>query len=216
MNTFKKHFERNSFIAFIAIMCFFIIASVFVPALKAKVASAMPDTFCLSTSSGATSSPAYMTPGTATTTLYASGGCADSVYGAKQYALAVQFTGSSTASTLQVRQEFAQAPYGVNCIATPNACDWYAGTFSSMNNYGTTTISSTGIDMSVIPVYSWKFASSTIAGLAPASNNNRDMKILTFPGLTQYTRFVFTMAQVANGNGAVYAQVIGKKEMGER
>ncbi len=160
----------------------------------------------------ATTTLTYMTPGTATTTVYWDsqlGGV--SSFGSESAALLVAFTASSSVSTLQVNEEFSQGIAGVDCVATPNACDWYEGTHTDINSYSTSTIPSV-IDIAQVPQFTWKFASSTVGGQALAPLGNRATRLLSVQTPTRYARFVITLKVVANGNGAVWADLVAKKQ----
>ncbi len=216
---FKKHSDVLPMGVLLLLASLFIFSPLFV-----KTAQANPDTFCTTSStSGATSSPAYLAFGTslATTTLYASRGCSDDVYGAKMYTLLNQFIASTSNSTFVIQQEYAHGVNGVDCVANPTGCDWYAGTFTTINDYATSTGVIGTLDFAPIPNFVYDFASSTVGGIGtgmrgPNNLNNRDTKVLMFPAPTQYSRWIISLKTVTASNGAYWGMVIGKKEIGER
>lgn len=160
----------------------------------------------------ATSTIVYMTPGTATSTLYWDsqiGGA--SAFGSESASLQVAFTASSSVSTLQVNQEFSQGTAGVNCVATPTACDWYEGDQTSINNYVATTTVTT-YNIGLVPQFSFLFASSTVGGSGLSTTNNLATRIITVQTPVRYSRFVFTLKVQANGNGGVWAGLVAKKQ----
>ncbi len=160
----------------------------------------------------ATTSITYMTGGTATTTIYWDAGFnGASAQGSESAIALVQFTASSTSSTLQVYQEFSQGVPGVNCVSTPTACDWYQMTPTALNGYATTT-ADVGYNLSTVPLFSWKFASSTIGQIAQISTNNLDTRAITIQTPTRYTRLNFVLKPITNGNGAVWADIVAKKQ----
>ncbi len=179
--------------------------------------NANPQGFYQSFLSGnqATTSVVYMTPGTATSTLYWDAGLGGaSAQGSESAALTVFFNASSSVSTLQVNQEFAQGTSGINCATTPAQCDWYQGTQLDYNNLSTTTQISggVGVDIAGIPQLSWKFASSTIGGQALVATSNTDSRLIEVHTPTRYSRFVFTLKIIGNGNGSVWAGIVAKKQ----
>ena len=151
----------------------------------------------------ATTSPAYMTAGTATTTsnvydTYVNGNAS---YATSKLAMAVGFVASSTSSTLNWYYEYAQ---GSNCVNVPTSCDWYA------DNTGSLATTSPAFNASLGQTYSWTFASSTQGGGAPSGNISR--KIFTVSPLTRYVRAVFYMP-AGSAAGAVWTQFIGQKQI---
>lgn len=202
-----KSFIKN--IKGIALSSLFILIAGFV-LIPPLVAHANPDQFCVQAMPGASTTPVNITPGNATTTFTINSSCTNSIYGLKSGALLVQFTASSSVSTLQVNEEYSQ-----------DGVDWYQGTvntFDIRNATSTDSVTSGGIttfNAAAVPQYVWKFASSTPAGQAPLITDNLTTRAIpvTFP--TQYVRFIFSMKIQANGNGAVWAQFVGKKEIGE-
>lgn len=177
-----------------------------------QIAHANPDQTLGNQTATATTTLSFMTPGTATTTLYFDSQ-SDGGLPTKSAILMTQFTASSSVSTLQINQEYADDTPGVNCKDTPLACDWYQGSQGMINTGVATSTNNPKIfDVAIVPQYSWLFASSTIGGSGLAAVNNFDARVIPISTPTRYTRLWFSMKIVANGNGAVWAKVVGKKE----
>lgn len=175
--------------------------------------SANPLGFQNKQSATATSTVSWMQPGLATSTLYfdtQNGGT--SATGADAQTLLVQFGASSTASTLQINQEYSQGIGGVDCVATPLQCDWYEGTSPFIVGNAATTTNPIAVDVNLTPQYSWKFASSTIGGQPVSTTNATSTRAIPFVSPTRYVRFVFSLKIATNGNGNVWAQVVAKKQ----
>lgn len=155
----------------------------------------------------ATTSPAYMTPGLATTTstvydAYANGSA--STYATDKAALEIQFTASSSAtSQLGWYYEYAQGNATANCVSAPASCDWYAD-----NTTGATT---TPWNATVGQSQTWIFASTTQGGGAPTGNRANKIFMVNIP--TRYVRAVFYIPTVASTNGAVWAAFVGQKQI---
>lgn len=156
----------------------------------------------------ATSTIAYMTGGTATTTyVYDSYGNSSDQNAIDKAALLVQFTASSTASKLNWTYEFSTGVNGVDCAATPTACDWYADTFAlAVNATNTQQYNFTGNNSGV-----WTFASSSQGGATISASSNRALKVLWVPTPTRYTRVVFTVPAGAT-NAGVWATFAAQKQ----
>lgn len=185
-----------------------------------QTANANPSVIVETKSASASTTVAYIVPGTATTTLYYDSQ-ANFMMPDDSQVLLVQFTGSSTVTTLQINQEYAQGSPSVDCTVTPSACDWYEGTQGTIVNGSIATTSSsingnviTTFDIASVPQYSFKFASSTIGGVAQGSISSTTPinRLIPFTAPTRYIRFVFSLKIVANGNGAVWAEVVSKKQ----
>lgn len=156
----------------------------------------------------ATSTVAYMTGGTATTTYvydtYANSADQNAI---DKAAMLVQFTASSTASKLNWSYEYSTGVNGVDCAATPTACDWYADTFTlAVNATNTQQYNFTANNAGA-----WNFASSSQGGAALAAGNNRALKVLWVPTPTRYTRVVFSVPSGAT-NGGVWATFAAQKQ----
>lgn len=158
----------------------------------------------------ATSTVSYMTPGTGTTTYYydtyssgASGG-----YAADGATMLVQMTASTSASSqLKWGYEFAMGVAGVDCVATPNNCDWYKD-----NTPAPTSATSTNTYNVLAPVeFTWTFASTSQGYVGVEKNNNRALKVINVPTPTRYTRVVFSVPASA-GNAGVWAAFVEQRQ----
>jgi hypothetical protein len=166
------------------------------------LALANPSSFATAIStSAATSSPSYMTPGRATTTTPVYDAYSQTANGgftskADYAGLLVQFSASSTASILGITAEYSQ-----------DGIDWYQDFVVDPNQIAT----STGPTFSLVNpfAFSWKFASSTLGGISPSSTSNRATAALLVPTPFRYTRLVFSMT---GGNGAVWASLLPIKQ----
>lgn len=153
----------------------------------------------------ATTSPSYMTPGTSTTTLTFDSHYVNTLGNntkADSAVLLTQFAGSSTASTLHLEIEYSQ-----------DGVDWYRDNLMSLNGISTTTQV-----MNVSPFNSmdWKFASSTVGGKnLTAASGATSTKAIIIPTPTRYVRVVYSLNIVANGSGAVWAQIVPSKQRSE-
>ena len=204
--------KTKSILSFVSIA---LVASfaIFILFGKAQQVNANPSYFYRQQLAAATSTLSYMTPGTATTTLYVDtflGG--KSVVGADSMALLIDFTGSSTASTLLVNQEYAAGAPGIDCTSLPAQCEWYEGTSPLIVGDAGTTTNPIAVDVSLVPQYSWKFASSTIGGQLTPTSTSTAARLIPFNSPTRYTRFVFSMKIVGNGNGGVWAEAVVRKQ----
>lgn len=161
----------------------------------------------------ATTSPVFMTPGTATTTVYwdsSLGGA--SAQGSESAVLLVQAIGSSTSATILLNQEFSQGVPGnsdINCVSTPTQCDWYQANGSTLNGNATTT-GTVIYDISTVPQFSWKVSTSSPFGLGGASTNI-DTRAITIQTPTRYTRVIATL-KLAGTNASVWMDIVAKKQ----
>lgn len=179
----------------------FILAAVVLGLSVFGVARANPLFFAVTTQTAtATTSPSYMTAGTATTTLtldtYSSGN-SRAAYSAT---LLIQLAASSTATTLRTNIEYSQ-----------DGVDWYQDGGSLFPNFATT---SKPFDIGQVNQFSLTYASSTAGlGAVPASQatTTRAVKINT---PTRYVRAVFTLP-TGSAAGAVWAQFVPIKEVAE-
>src|SRR5215207_850826 len=168
----------------------------------AGTAQANPSYFGVgTTTSAATSSPAFMTPGTGTSTTPVFDSYAQTLNGgvtskADVVGLLVQLTGSSTATILNATVEYSQ-----------DGIDWYRNFVIDPNQTGTSTAPVFNIANPFS--FSFKFASSTVGGGAVASTSNRSTAALLIPTPFRYTRVVFSLTGAA---GAVWAQLVPIKE----
>lgn len=137
----------------------------------------------------------YLTPGTATTTIYFDSQANGNPYGAESAILALQLTGSTTpvagstvaTTTYKIGIEYAQA--GENCITSPTSCDWY-----SDSSFATTT------------TLGWQ----TEKGVLVASTTPTKI-FVDIPTPTRYTRTIISIP-AGSTNGAVWAEFVAKKE----
>lgn len=150
----------------------------------------------------ATTSPAYILPGTATSTVtydsFNTDGTNESSgpqnpIAANSATLLVQFTASSTSSVLNVAIE-----------RSDDGIDWYQDNLSALAT--TTPAQNIGVPTS----YTWTYATSTIGGVV--NPTNRLGKSLFIQTPTRYTRAVFT---AVGANSAVWAQFVPTKEAAE-
>lgn len=177
----------------------------------AAIAYANPSEYATSSSTAtATSTLVFMTPGTATTTLYYDAYGDSSGYKADSAALALQFTGSSTASSLRVTFEYTYGNSLANCMTTPAACDWYGDTLYGVNSVVST--STTAMTIGAVNSYLVPFASSTLNGVA--GNGRITSRLVNIPVPTRYVRAVITMP-VGSLNGGVWASIRPDKEIPE-
>jgi len=153
----------------------------------------------------ATTSPAYMTPGTATTTKYFDTGSSNN-FATDNAVFALQFTGSSTDSSVSVAFEYAAGVDGSNCKTTPTACDWYKDGTLDIAGFSTTSQAS---NVTVPNSFTMSFASTTQGGAVGSST--RALRLITAPTYTRYIRAVITMP-AGSLNGAVWGEFIGKKQ----
>lgn len=170
----------------------------------AGVAKANPSYFADGVSTAAaTSTVTYMTPGTATTTTFVYDAYADgNNEKADAATLGIQFTGSSTASSIKIDFEYAFNNSLANCQTTPTACDWYKDSLLGTNAVvGTTTNGTLGI---VPNSYQLSFSSSTINGAAGSSTIAT--RLITLPTVARYIRAVISMP-IGSLNGAVWATI---------
>lgn len=157
----------------------------------------------------ATSSPVFMTPGTATSTLYLD---AFAAAGAQQYdtvSLLTYFSASSTSSTLNMTVEYSDGVAGVDCTSTPTLCDWYQDATLVMTNASTSQPYPIGTV--ALNTYAWKYASSTQGGAVGVGTSNTALRAITIPVVTRYVR-VFYSLTVGGTNGAVWGKLVPFKQ----
>lgn len=158
----------------------------------------------------ATTTLTFMTPGTATTTVVQAAANNGNTMGINAATLLVQFTGSSTASSLNVTFEYANTDAGVDCSVTPTACDWYKdGLLGATGVVSTTT---QAVNLGTVANYTLPFASTTVGGLI--GNATRTTRIINVQTPAQYIRAVFTLP-IGSLNGALYAKFLPTKERPE-
>lgn len=166
----------------------------------ASFAFANPSYFATgaSTNNAASTTPAYMTPGLATSTTptyNAYGSSATQKFAANTAGLVQQFCASSTATVLNTSIE-----YSVDGI------DWYRNFVFAPSQTGTTTIARV---LTTPFSLSQQFASSSLKGLAVAGNNSCTYTATTIPTPFQYIRVV---SSLTGGNGSVWNQLVPIKE----
>lgn len=161
-----------------------------------------------SSNNTATSTVAYMTGGTATTTYtYDTYAGSSDQNAADKIAMLVQFTASSTASKLNWTYEFSAGGAGLDCVASPTSCDWYADTFALGVNATNTQL----FNFTANNSGAWNFASSSQGGASVSASSNRGLKVLWVPTPTRYTRVVFSVPAGAT-NGGVWATFANQKQ----
>lgn len=147
----------------------------------------------------ATTTLAYLTPGTATTTLVydtreqsgtnQAGG--NNTYIAETVTLKQYLKASSTATVLVTNFEFSD-----------DKIDWY------QNNLE--TYAAGAIAIATPNSYTWTFASSTIGGVLNGNGTDVGAKVISVKVPTRYVRAVFTMT---GANGAIWAELLPKKQI---
>lgn len=185
---------------------------IFITALMIfSVAKANPSFFIVGqATASATTTVAFMTAGTATTTLYQPSNNNGNTTGINAATLLVQFTGSSTASSIQIAFEYANNDAGVDCSVTPAACDWYRDSLYGAAGVISTTTPSVGLGPTNI--YTLPFASTSVGGSGLLST--RTNRIINVQTPAQYVRAVITMP-VGSLSGAVWAKFLPVKERPE-
>lgn len=173
--------------------------------IQSNLTNASPEFFLLPNAETATTTVNYMTPGTATTTIYFNSYASGNTTGAKSATLNIQYTATNTASMLKWRYEFARNTSGVDCTVRPTACDWYSETVDLGGTASTT------IEVRNFKEYSWLFASSSQGAAGVATNNNRALKTISVPTPMQYVRAIFYVPTGVS-NGGVWASFVAKKE----
>lgn len=179
--------------------------------LLAQKAGANPSFFIVGqATASATTTLTFMTPGTATTTVVQTATNNGNTMGLNAATLLVQFTGSSTASSLAVSFEYANNDAGVDCSVTPTVCDWYKDGLLGASAIVSTTTQI--VSLAAATAYTLPFASTTVGGvLGTASRTTRIINVQT---PAQYVRAVFTLP-IGSLNGAIYAKFLPTKERPE-
>lgn len=166
---------------------------------------AQPSQFVRKAFSNGTSTPTFMTPGTATTTLAidtAPGG-----YALDSLTLLVQQTASSTNSIANIDFEFADDISGIPCDTNQNACDWYSNDIFTQGTSSPSTL--------IQQTMSFNYASSSQGKLLGTINSTRSLTAISIASPTRYIRAIFTVP-IGAKNTSVWAEFIGKKQIGER
>lgn len=168
----------------------------------AGIALANPSYFAtgVSTNNAASTTPAYMTPGTATSTTptyNAYGSSASQKFAANSVGLLQRFCASSTATTLKTQVEYSS-----------DGIDWYANFVFDPSQTGTSSL--TRVLGSTPYSISQTFASTSLQGTAVAANNQCSTVALTIPAPFQYIRVV---SSVTGANGSIWDQLVPIKEI---
>lgn len=158
---------------------------------------------CAAQTASATTTPVYMTAGTATSTLLFDTYCVNGTNQpntgntniANKLTLLTQFSASSTASVLGISVEYSQ-----------DGVDWYQDNY--LSPLATT---SPAVLLATPNSYSWLFASSTLDGVA--NTGNRVGKALQIQTPTRYVRVVYTLTGT---NAAVWGELLPQKEDASR
>ncbi len=151
--------------------------------------------------SSATTSPAYMTAGTATSTLTWDSYAALGTYtGTLKSTLLIQLVASSTATVLTTNIEYSQ-----------DGIDWYQSNGLFAAGFSTTT---NPIDIGQVNQFKFAFASSTagLAGLATTTATTTRAIPVVVP--TRFVRAIFSLAPGSTA-GAVWGQFVPVKERAE-
>lgn len=145
----------------------------------------------------ATTSPAYMTPGTATSTLTYDSYAVGQPKANDFATLLVQFAGSSTAAVLGLNFEYSQ-----------DGIDWYKDNI--VGEQGAVSTTSPTIIPSITNSISWTFASSTPGGVAVTNANSAtSTKAFKIP---VPVRFVRVIHSITGANGAVWSQIVPARQ----
>lgn len=175
--------------------------------LYASYAGANPMYFITSNGTAtATSSPVYMTPGTATTTEYFDAGIGTS-QALNKAKLLVQFAGTSTASRLKIDLEYSHGVAGVNCTSDPTACDWYSNNMSGQDAAVSTTTEAMVFNGAS---FSFNFSSTSPGGAGGNATTNK--RIFSVDTPVRYVRAVASMP-IGSFNGAVWMRFVGEREL---
>ncbi|MBX4216149.1 hypothetical protein KW797_04340 [Candidatus Parcubacteria bacterium] len=179
--------RKALFVAIIAatLLSFSIVA----PALAAPVS------FCTDGMTVGTTSPTYMTAGKSTTTVTTSA-CADSAFALNGLALVEQFTGSSTASVLQM-----------NIQDSIDGVDWY----ERAPNENATTSALFGFTGASVLRHTFSSTSPSM-GVVDSTNSAVSYRVILIQPLLRYTRVVFSIPVGATAGG-VWAKLIGWREI---
>lgn len=140
----------------------------------------------------ATTTPIFMSAGTATTTVVL-----DSTFTKYDEAsLLIQLTSSTTPTELRWQYQFSQ-----------DKKDWYDESIDNNINATTTNVSMTPV------VHRWGFASSTdLRGGTAQIANTVARKLVTVPTPTQYTRVIFYLP-IGVGNASLYTEAVPQKQL---
>lgn len=191
LNNFKRYVP---YAVFLGLLLAFLFA--FFSNTSNRVA-AQPSTFCYDQTSGATTTLVYMTAGTATTTLTATNCVGDGAYALDSAVVDIEYTASSSNSTLNMRVEHSF-----------DNKDWFpSGTIVS--SAATTTVIG-------YPYGDYRFGSgATTTDPGGSGLTTRMHSSINIPIYGPYIRVRFYASGTANvgNNGALWAQIIGKREV---
>ena len=169
--------------------------------------SAYPTCGLTGSISSASTSPCYMTPGTATTSIIfdsyqntQGSNTARNTFGTKSAALMFQLYGSSTASIINLAVERSQ-----------NGVDYYADSYAFVaTSTGVFNLSNSNLNSYVLT-----FASSTLKGEAIVGDETTMTRIIRIETPTRFTRVVFTSASstiLGPKNTAIWGEMVPIRE----
>lgn len=145
-----------------------------------------------------TTTPAYMTAGTATTTLTFDSYATGQPFTTDQAVLLIQFAGSSTASTLNTNLEFSQ-----------DGIDWYQDGGTLENAFASTT---KPFYLNPVNQYSLAASTSTPAGLGkPGATDATTTRAILVKTPTRFIRAVWSLP-IGSAAGAVWGQWIPSRQ----
>lgn len=139
----------------------------------------------------ATTSPAFLKAGAATSTLPFDAYATGQPYASDYATLFIQLAASSTSTTLNTDIEYSQ-----------DGIDWYQDGGTIENNFATTT---KPFSITAVNEYQWTFSSSTAGLGAVSSSNATSTRALLIRTPTRYVRAVFTLP-IGSAAGAVWGQ----------
>ena len=174
-----------------------IIALAIIVLSNVDTAKANPLIYQIAKTQPATTTPAFMSPGAATTTLQI---VSDQSYGIDSAYVFLQYTASGTAPVLKYRVEHSQ-----------DGIDWYGQTIPTNANATTSQMVGTAADFYVA------FSTSTAATngipgfLNATTSNPRLHSSFSIITPTRYTRIIY-FVPAGGGNGALWSQIIGKRQ----
>lgn len=165
----------------------------------AGVAYANPSYFAgsVSTNNAASSTPAFLSNGVATSTLTYDSFVPTTKtpsFKTERATMLVQFAGSSTSAVLGINLEFSQ-----------DGIDWYRNDIIDTNQISTTSQS---ININPTNSYALTYANETRGG--QAGTYATSTRALTISTPTRYVRAIFT---ATGANGTVWATIIPVKEL---
>ncbi len=145
-----------------------------------------------------TSTPVYMTAGTATTTAT----CYLGNDGVQEAVVQVALTASSTNTTVVVGVEESM-----------DGVDWYPVLVPGQENATTSPV----LDLDTTGTYSFQFASSSFGGGAQVATDNFDLRAFSVPVRMKQVRAFASLASttghLTNKNGAVWLGIVPRLEI---